>query len=318
MKKKKIIITGSAGLVGLNLISLINKSYSQLYNVIAIDQNKHNINLTKQIFPKITAITADVTKPGKWQNLFQNADCVIQLQAQISHPKKNLYVKNNITSVKNVLTLCKKYKIPNLIHISSSVVISVANDNYTNTKRKGEELVTKSKIPHTILRPTLMYGCFDIKHLGFLTKVIDLSPIFPIPGSGKYIRQPVFVLDMCQGIINLIEREATNKIYNIVGKEKIYFIDLMKIIAKEKKKKRLFIPIPTPIFLFLLKVHSLLTGKNPFISAQLAALQNNDVFPESDWNKELKVKPTKFQKSMKQTVNSPYYKYRKQMKKFED
>ena len=163
-----------------------------------------------------------------------------------------------------------------------------------------------------------MYGCFDIKHLGFLSKLIDVSPIFPCPGNGKYIRQPLFVLDLCQIIINLIETKPLNKIYNVVGKEKIYFIDLMKIIAKEKKKKRLFLKIPTTIFLFLLKIHSTITGKNPFISAQLAALQNNDIFPINDWDKKLKIQYTPFKTGIRKTIRSPYYKYRKQMKKFED
>ena len=175
----------------------------------------------------------------------------------------------------------------------------------------------KSKIPHTILRPTLMYGCFDIKHLGFMSNLVDKSPIFPIPGSGKYTRQPLFVLDMCKIIIKLINQKPKNKIYNIVGKEKIYFIDLIKIISKTKKKHTLFIKIPTKIFLSLLEFHSLITGKKVFVSAQLAALQNNDIFPVESWDKTFNLKYSPFKQSIKKIINSPYYKYRKNMKKFD-
>lgn len=312
--KKKIIITGTAGLVGLNLLTQLNPN---IYNVIGIDQNEHNINLAEKIFPEFKFITADVSKSGEWQESFKDAYCIIQLQAQISHVKKQPYIKNNILAVEKIIETCKKYKIKNLIHLSSSVVISVADDNYTNTKRKGEEIVKSSKIPYTIVRPTLMYGCFDIKHLGFMSNLVDISPVFPIPGSGKYTRQPLFVLDICDIIIKLIESKPKNKIYNIVGKEKIYFIDLIKIIAKEKKRKILFLKIPTKIFLFLLKVHSLITGKRIFVSAQLAALQNNDIFPVNNWDKTFNINYTPFTQGIKKVINSPYYKYKKDMKKFD-
>jgi len=312
--KKKIIITGSAGLVGMNLLTILDPNK---YKIIAIDQNKHNILLSKKLFPKIHFIVADVSKSGKWEKLFKNANCVIQLQAQIAHIKKTPYIKNNILSVKKILKICKKYKIKNLIHMSSSVVISIAKDDYTNTKRKGEKLVSHGEIPHTILRPPLMYGCFDIKHLGFLTHVLEKYPFFPMPGSGKYTRQPLFVIDICKIILKLIEAKPKNKIYNIIGKEKIYFIDLIKIIAKIKKIHKLFIKIPTKLFLFLLKIHSTITRKKIFISAQLASLQNDDVFPVTSWDKKFKISYTPFKEGIKKTIHSPYYKYRKQMKKFE-
>lgn len=312
---KKIVITGSAGLVGMNLLTRLNPDK---YEVIAIDKNPHNIKLSQKVFPKVKSVCADVAKKGNWQKLFKDADCVVQLQAQISHVKKWPYIKNNITSVKRVLEACRKYKVKNLVHISSSVVISVADDYYTRTKRAGEEIVKNSNIPHTILRPPLMYGCFDIKHLGFITKVLEKSPIFPVPGSGKYPRQPLFVLDLCDIIIKLIHKKPKNKLYNVIGKEKIQYVDLFKIIAKIKHIKRLFIHIPTPLFLFMLKIHSILTGKKPFISAQLAALQNSDIFPVTDWNKTFGVKYTPFKEGIKKMVASPYYKYRKKMRKFDE
>ena len=71
---------------------------------------------------------------------------------------------------------------PNLIHISSSVVNSKANDFYSKSKREQEELVINSGIPCHILRPTLMFGWFDRKHLGWLSRFMSKVPIFPIPG----------------------------------------------------------------------------------------------------------------------------------------
>ncbi len=314
-KTQKIIILGSAGLVGMNLLSLLKPHIqSGTYAVTTIDKNEHNIALLREVYPEVNAIEADLAKKGSWEKEFKNADVIIQLQAQISSPYSQKFVDNNVTSVKHVLAACKKYHINNLIHLSSSVVISVANDDYTNTKKAGQILVEKSGIPYTILRPPLMYGCFDAKHLGWITRFMKKIPfIFPIPGNGKYMRQPLYVLDLCRIIMKLIEEKRDNKIYDIIGKEKIDYVDLLKIIAKERKIRRIFVPIPIPIFIFAMQVYSIGMKTKPFIPEQLRALTAGDDFPIHDWESRFKVKYTPFRKAIKETVANPNDKYSEAM-----
>ncbi|MBT3451153.1 NAD-dependent epimerase/dehydratase family protein [archaeon] len=308
---KKIVITGATGLVGFNLLSIID---GDKYNIIAIDKNKNNLKLGKKLFPKVNFVHADLSEiDDSWIDLIKESDCVISLHAQISSPQKDPYIKNNVGATKNLIKVCEKNKVNNFIYFSSSVVISVADDHYTNTKRDGENLVKNSNLNYTILRPPLMYGCFDVKHLGFMAKLMDVSPIFPVPGSGKYMRQPLYVLDICKIVLKIIELEPENKIYNIIGKEKINFIDLLKIIAQERKMKRLFFKIPIPVFLFLLKIFGLLTSKKPFVPEQLTALMAGDDFPLSNWEETFKIKYTPFREAIKETINSEYYPYRKKM-----
>lgn len=321
-RKKKIVITGAAGLVGLNLLVLLqeklqNKFYGESYEIVAFDRNAHNIHLAQQLFPSFDMRVADISKKGQWMEALKGASCVIQLQAQISSPHSQPYIDNNITSVQHVLEACTKHKVKHLIHLSSSVVISIAKDHYTNTKRKGEELVASSIVPHTILRPPLMYGCFDIKHLGFLTPLLEKSPVFPMPGSGKYLRQPLFVEDLCAIILKFIDQKPLNTVHNIIGKERIMFIDLLKIIAEEKKLRRLFVRIPIPLFITLLRMHGFLTGKKPFISDQLKALTAGDEFPVTDWDKVFGVPYTPFREGIRKTFRSPYHSYRLKLRSFE-
>ncbi|MBU0894634.1 MAG: NAD(P)-dependent oxidoreductase [Nanoarchaeota archaeon] len=302
---KKIIITGAAGLVGLNLLNSIN---CEKYNVIAIDKNKNNLRLAKKINPKIQTVCADLSVLDKfWGRYFENGFCVIQLQAQISDSEKIPYIKNNIKSVENIIKTCEENKIKNLIHISSSVVMSIAKDYYTNTKKIGEYLVKKSKIPHTILRPPLMYGCFDIKHLNFIVKKFEKSPIIIFPGKGDYIRQPLYVKNFIKILLKLIEKKPKNKIYSIIGKEQIYFIDLIKEIYKQNKQNKIFIKVPIPIFVFLLKIHNFFTNRKAFVVDQLKALTAGDIFAVDNWEKEFGIKYTSYKQGVKEMINSKNY-----------
>lgn len=306
----KIVITGAAGLVGQNLAVLLIKNG---YSVVAIDKNRHNLELLQKVNPTAKTLLADVSVPGIWETEFKGAKAIVQLQAQIAAKTIEPFVTNNIDSVKNVLDACKKYKIKNLVHMSSSVVISVANDDYTKTKRVGEELVEKSKVPHTTLRPPLMFGCFDAKHLGWITRFLEKFPIFPVPGNGKFMRQPLYVLDMCKVVISAIKKGPTNRIHNIIGLERIDYIDLIKIIAREKGLKRLYVNIPLPLFGFMMNVYAFLTRKPPFTSDQMKALVAGDEFPIENWQKQFNVKYTTYENAIRETFNSPYYRYRDEM-----
>ncbi len=307
---KKVIVTGAAGLVGQNLIPMLVK---EKYNVIAIDKNKNNLELLKKLNPLVKCLKDDLSKKGKWEEEFKGASIVIQLQAQIASKTEKDFVKNNVNAVKNILRACEKNKVKNLIHISSSVVISVAKDEYTLTKRKGEDLVIKSKTPFTILRPPLIYGCFDAKHLGWITRFMKKSLIVPVIGSGKYIRQPLFVQDLCKIIVKLTKRKPQNKIYNIIGKEKIYYIDLLKTICRTKGWKRIFLPIPIPLFSALINVYGVFTKKPAFRPEQIKALTAGDIFPVEDWEKEFGVKYTCFEKGIHKTLKSACSKYSEKM-----
>jgi len=309
---KKVIITGAAGFLGLNLLTALNTNKN---NVVAIDKNNHNLLLATKINSKIRVLCADLSVyDKKWEKSFKSADCVIQLQAQLASPKEEDYIKNNVISTKNVISACKKYKVNNLVYISTTAVASVKDNIYNHTKKIGEELVKKSGIPYTILRPSWMYGCFDIKHFGFFIRIMSRSFIFPVPGNGKYLRQPLYVDDIINIIVKLVTEKPKNKTLIIVGKEKIYFVDLLKMIAKELNKSFLFIKIPIPIFILLLKLFSLLTNKKPFEITQMKSLMAGDIFPFTNWDKKFKVNCTAFKNGIRNMLHSEYYKYGALMK----
>jgi len=204
-KNAKIVLTGAAGLVGQNLIvELKAQGYTRL---VAIDKHAHNLGILRQLHPDVEAIDADLAEPGIWERTFDGAACVVQLHAQITGKHSAPFVRNNIEATRRVLDVVRACNVPYLVHISSSVVNSVANDDYTNTKKAQEKLVVDSGIRHSILRPTLMFGWFDPKHLGWLSRFMAKTPIFPIPGDGRYMRQPLYERDFCRCIAQCIARE---------------------------------------------------------------------------------------------------------------
>lgn len=301
----KIVIPGAAGLVGQNLIvQLKKKGYS---NITAIDKHHENVKVLRKLHPELRVIEADLADRGEWEDAFKDADVVVMLQAQIGAPTLEPFTRNNVISTKNILEVMKMYAVPYLVHISSSVVNSVATDFYTNTKKEQEKLVLESGIPQCILRPTLMYGWFDRKHLGWLSRFMEKVPFFPIPGHGRYMRQPLYEKDFCNIIISAIEKQPQNEIYNITGRDKVDYIDIIRTIKKVKGLKTPIVKIPFSLFKGLMATYALFSPNPPFTTQQLDALVADDEFELIPWWEIFEVEPTPFEDAMYETFNDPTY-----------
>ncbi len=301
----KIILPGGAGLVGQNLIiHLKNRGYR---NLVVLDKHQKNLNILRKLHPDIVAEYADVAEPGAWEQHFEGADIVIMLQAQIGGRTIEPFIRNNITSTKIILDVIKRCKVPYLVHVSSSVVESAAQDYYSDTKREQEKIVLESGVQSVILRPTLMFGWFDRKHLGWLSRFMKRVPVFPIPGDGKYIRQPMYVGDFCNIIVSCVEKRITGQVFNITGLAQIYYVDIIRSIKKATKANALIIPIPYKAFHSLLRMWSIFDANPPFTAEQLEALVARDEFEVINWPAIFDVVPTDLDSAIEQTFTHPVY-----------
>jgi len=304
-KAARIILPGGAGLVGQNLIVYLKRA--GYHNLVAIDKHPYNTKLLAQLHPDITVIHADLAQAGPWQEQLAGAEVIIMLQAQIGGIQEEPFIRNNITSTQNIIDACRKYNVSYIVHISSSVVESVANDYYTNTKKAQEDMIISSGIPHCVLRPTLMFGWFDRKHLGWLARFMQRVPLFPIPSHGRFMRQPLYAGDFCNIIISAMQMQPASEVYNITGREEIDYVDIIRLMKKTLGLKTWIVHIPYGLFWLLLKVYALFDRDPPFTTAQLKALTAHDVFEVIPWWDIFGVPPTPIEAAMQETLLNETY-----------
>ncbi|MFC1605630.1 NAD-dependent epimerase/dehydratase family protein [Pseudomonadota bacterium] len=305
MRQKRILLPGGAGLVGQNLVARLRSRGCT--DIVVLDKHRANLEILRQIQPGIAAEYVDLAEQGDWQGLFHGADAVVMVQAQIGGLDLREFERNNVDSTRNVLQAMQQHEVPYLVHISSSVLESVANDYYTNTKREQENIVLACDIPHVVLRPTLMFGWFDRKHLGWLSRFMKKVPVFPIPGHGRYMRQPLYVGDFCDIIISCIERSTEGGVYNISGHEQIDYIDMIREIKRVTRAHTAIVRLPYRVFYALLWLWARFDRNPPFTTQQLQALVGKDEFEVIDWPAIFGVACTPFAKAIDETFNDPRY-----------
>lgn len=300
----RVAITGAAGLVGQNLICQL-ESQSGL-SILAIDKHATNTQVLRELHPSIDVVEADLAEPGGWQSAIKDCDALVLLHAQIGGLVEEEFRRNNLVATSLVLDAVAGGRCKYLCHVSSSVVNSMARDFYTESKKEQEALVSRCALRKAILRPTLMFGWFDRKHLGWLRQFMRRSPVFPVPGHGRYTRQPLFAGDFAQIIARCLEDEIEGT-YDISGLERIDYIDLIRLLKESTGAPARIVRVPYGLFWCLLRVYSFVDRDPPFTTKQLEALVTPDLFDEVDWPGTFGVKKTSLREALDITFNHPVY-----------
>jgi nucleoside-diphosphate-sugar epimerase len=305
LKQKKIVVTGAAGLVGQNLALLFGENgYT---DIVAIDKQSANLRLLAELNPGVKVLRADISRAENWRNEFETAHAAVVLHAQITGKTAEPFLRNNIDASRLVFDAIKAANVPFTVHVSSSVINSVADDDYTNTKKVQEQMFLESGLPGCVLRPTLMYGWFDPKHLGWLARFMEKAPVFPIPGHGRYMRQPLYERDFCRAILWCIENRPIGKMYDLVGNERVDYVDIIRTIRAVKGMRTPIVHIPYRLFDLMLRAYALFSDKPPFTSSQLKALTAGDDFTGVDIEATFGFKPTPFAEGIRETFCHPVY-----------
>jgi nucleoside-diphosphate-sugar epimerase len=300
----RIVVTGAAGLVGQNLIARLKQRPG--VSIVGIDKHKANTALLRRMHPEIEVIEADLAHEGEWTAALAGADALVLNQAQIGGLDEAEFVANNVSATRQIVWAMEQHRTPYFVHISSSVVNSRADDFYTRSKTAQEKLIDAVAIPHVVLRPTLMFGWFDRKHLGWLRRFMDRTPVFPIPGDGRFRRQPLYVGDFAAIIAACIDGRRTGT-YDISGQEEIDYGDLIRLIHDVVKPRARLIHIPYRLFWLLLRVYALVDRNPPFTTRQLEALVIPETFPVIDWPGIFGVEATPLRRAITETYRDPRY-----------
>ncbi len=301
---RKIVVTGAAGLVGQNLLPRLKAR--DIGEVVAIDKHNTNVEILRRHHPGVRVVHEDLAESNGWQKELEGCTHLVVLHAQIGGLYPEQFVRNNVIATERLMEAATRYKVPYVVSVSSSVVNSKAVDNYTETKKAQEALIGQSGIKQVVLRPTLMFGWFDRKHVGWLARFMERVPVFPIPGNGRYLRQPLYAGDFSDIIVSALETEKTGA-YNITGQERVDYIDLIRMVKAAVRARARIQKVPYWLFWLLLRGNALVNKNPAFTTSQLKALVTPDIFEVIDWPGIFSVRATPLKEALEATFQDPVY-----------
>ena len=275
MIKKKILVTGAAGFIGLNLsLKLINHKF-KVYGIDSMIKD-HNFLIKKKRKKEFLKrggkfLTLDLCEYDKLAKFLRKErfDYIVNLAAStgvrdsIKFPKK--YVKNNTLGFFNLLDICKNNS-TKLIYASSSSVygknakipfdekqeISFPQNMYAFSKQSNESMAKTYKFLYGYnslgLRFFTVYGPWGRPDMAVykFTKNIILGKKIEVYNKGNLSRDFTFIDDITDSILSCIKKYnfivKKYEVLNIGGGKTYNILKLIKMIEllTNKKAKILF------------------------------------------------------------------------------
>lgn len=241
---KKILVTGSNGLLGQKLTDLLR--YHADYELIASSKGPNRYPSTEgYIYEEL-----DVTDYSDLAQLISKHQpyAVIHTAAMTNvdqcETEKEACQKLNVDSVAHLIKLSKEFPFY-LVHLSTDFIFDGTSGPYKETdapnplslyghsKNDAEQLLFASDINYSILRTIIVYGvaaAMSRSNIVLWAKGA-LEKGSPIKVVNDQYRMPTLAEDLAKACILAIEKRAKG-IYHISGKDYMSVIEMVRRIAK--------------------------------------------------------------------------------------
>jgi dTDP-glucose 4,6-dehydratase len=256
MINMKILITGGAGFIGSNFVHYTLKKHPD-YEIVVLDKltyagRKENL---QGIWNKIVFIKGDIAKKEDAEKAVKNCDYIVNFAAE-THVDRSIieagtFVLTDVYGVYNLLEVARKYDVSKFEQISTDEVYghtvegSFKEEDKPNPRnpysasKAGAELICQSyfetyKLPIVITRSTNNYGPYQHPEK-FVAKTIIyalLNKPIPVYGTGKNVRDWLYVEDNCEAIDLVLHKGRIGEVYNIAGKKELENIDVARKILE--------------------------------------------------------------------------------------
>lgn len=252
----RLLVTGGAGFIGSNFVHHVLRKHPD-YQVTVLDKLTyagHRENL-KGVLDKITFVKGDITRKADVEKTLKGCDCVVNFAAE-THVDRSIldagtFVLTDVLGVFNLLEASRKFDVSKFVQISTDEVYGdILTGSFKETDRlnprnpysaskAGAELLCRSYFETyglflTVTRSSNNYGAKQHPEKLIPKTIIHtlLDQPIPVYGTGKNVRDWLYVDDNCEAIDLVLHSGKAGEVYNVAGHQELENVQVVKIILK--------------------------------------------------------------------------------------
>lgn len=237
----KIMVTGGCGFIGSNFVMyLIKKGHSVVnYDLLTYAGNLDNLEEVKNN-ENYEFIQGDICNKELVMQTMKGCDLVVHMAAE-SHVDRSItgpeiFTKTNVVGTKVLLEVARQLNIKKFIYMSTDEVYgSIEKGLFTekhildptspySASKAGADLMVQAYfktfgLPTITIRGSNNFGPYQFPEKLiplFISNIKDEKKV-PIYGTGKNIRDWIYVKDTCRALLFLINHGEVGGVYNVGG-----------------------------------------------------------------------------------------------------
>lgn len=239
----RVAITGANGFVGRNVIAVLLED-GPAGDVRALVRDRSSSRSDLAALPGgLDLREADVTRPDTLVGAFDGVDAVVHTVA-IPTERHGSFERINAEGTRAVVREAERAGVGKLIHISAIGASPDSPYPFLRTKGEGQAAVEASRIPHVVLRPSILFGPGDdfFPRLRFSLRF----PVVPLPGGGTARFQPLHVADLARAIGVALRGPITGT-YEVGGLVPVSYRQMLEETMRAYHRSRPTMALPVPL-----------------------------------------------------------------------
>ena len=240
-KKKPVLVTGAAGLVGIHTCRELTKNGWQ---VRALIRDPARAAMALGQLP-VEFRVGDARDATTLRSSLSGCGAVVHLAAIAIEKKGESYRESNTAATERLISAARAENVQRIIFMSQNGADSRSPYPFLRSKGVAQDSIKTSGLRWTILRPSVIFGPED-QFVNVLGRLIRLTPkIFPLPNGGKARFQPIAADDVARVVrLCLEKKESVGQVYELGGAVPLTLREMTERILTAMGTDRRIVPVP--------------------------------------------------------------------------
>ena len=280
----RIVVLGATSAIGRRVVVRL---CDLGHNIVATSRSSERLNL---IDPRAeTAITSTA-----------NAATLTPLLASANRIVNIAHASTIEQLIALVPPTCQR-----LVVIGSTRRDSKVPNRGADDVRHGEAVFLRSKLPGSMLHPTMIYGGGSERNVTRVLALVRRWPrwlplIWPVPDGGETLVQPVYFDDVASAIVAAVTADISiARTIVVAGPRPFPVAEMLRACASVYGRRLRILSVPTGVLICIVRMISVFSKKGPFSAAELQRSREDKAYDIDALRSQLGVEPLAFSEGIR-------------------